>query len=396
MVFMWWCNASCDSTLLIVTGYMNIQEDMHRGENVRWQKSQKNEPVTSWMDLYADGIFRGCDQNGVKMVGNNGFVHKQLENQNSFGDLLLRACPGCLGEKLDESWDADYIVEHTPSNLIATILKALREQLNEIDLQHSVEEIATPVPETPLEYDQILKGGRFWDDVDGGYLPEDLALAARREEIDWIHSEGVYEIVPIHECKDSGMKLLDLNWVDTDKSVVPTRKKIRSRLCAREYKTKKQRKILSKLWRCLSQSWCRWVCRTKGKPLKLRHNDISRAHFQGTAQRFIYIKLPAEDRLKYGEDMVGRLIRSMYGIQDAPTSGKSIMWIWSVECQEAFEEANTAQHCFTIRFKMWGLQFLHVSIRNPWRNWHEPKHFMKEHSSATAVESTVFLILWLS
>ena len=96
----------------------------------------------------------------------------------------------------------------------------------------------------PLEYDQILKGGgRFWDDVNGGYLPEDLVLAARREEIDWVHSEGVYEIVPLQDCRDAGMKPLDLIWVDTDKSVDPTRKKIRSRLCAREYKTKKQGKI---------------------------------------------------------------------------------------------------------------------------------------------------------
>ena len=36
----------------------------------------------------------------------------------------------------------------------------------------------------------------------------------------------------------------------------------------------------------------------KGKPLKLRHYDISRAHFQGTVQKLIYIKLPAEDRQK--------------------------------------------------------------------------------------------------
>ena len=40
----------------------------------------------------------------------------------------------------------------------------------------------------------------------------------------------------------------------------------------------------------------------KGKPLKLRHCDISKAHFQGTAKKLIYIKLPAEDRQKYGED----------------------------------------------------------------------------------------------
>ena len=56
---------------------------------------------------------------------------------------------------------------------------------------------------------------------------------------------------------------------------------------------------------------------SKGKPSKLRHYDISRAQFQGTAQRLIYIKLPAEDRQKYGEDKVGRLGKSMYGTQDA-------------------------------------------------------------------------------
>ena len=44
-------------------------------------------------------------------------------------------------------------------------------------------------------------------------------------------------------CKSAEMQVCNrwtLIWVDTDKSVDPTRKKIRSRLCAREYKTKKQ------------------------------------------------------------------------------------------------------------------------------------------------------------
>ena len=72
-----------------------------------------------------------------------------------------------------------------------------------------MEEIAGPVPEIPLEYDEILKGGKFWDDVNGGYLPEDLVFAARREEIDWVPSEGVYEIVPmqLHRCgHETGMQ----------------------------------------------------------------------------------------------------------------------------------------------------------------------------------------------
>ena len=139
-----------------------------------------------------------------------------------------------------------------PPKLIATILKALREQLKESDQLNAVAEIAGPVTEIPLGCDQILKlkgGGRFWDDVNGGYLPEDLVLAARREEIDWVHSEGVYEIDPMQECKDADRKSLDLILVDTDKSVDPAHKKIRSRLCAREYKTKKQGKIQRPLTR---------------------------------------------------------------------------------------------------------------------------------------------------
>ena len=92
-----------------------------------------------------------------------------------------------------------------PPKLIATILKVLREQLKENDQLSAVEEIAGPVPEIPLEYDQILKGGggKFWDDVNGGYLPEDLVFAARHEVTDWVHSEGVYEIVPMQECRDA-------------------------------------------------------------------------------------------------------------------------------------------------------------------------------------------------
>ena len=186
--------------------------------------------------------------------------------------------------------------------LIATILKALREELKENDQLNAVEATAGPEPEIPLEYDQFLKGGgRFWDDVNGGYLLEDLVLAGRREEIDWVHSEVVHEIGPMRECRDAGMKPFDLIWVDTDKSVDPTRKKIRSRLCATEHKTKKQGKIqraltASQLFSAMTPleavkiAIMRLVSLSnEGKPLKLRHCDISRAHFQGTAQRLIYI-----------------------------------------------------------------------------------------------------------
>ena len=56
-------------------------------------------------------------------------------------------------------------------------------------------------------------------------------LTARREEIEWVRSDGANEIVPMQDCRDAGKELLELIWVDTDKSVDPAHKKIRSRLC---------------------------------------------------------------------------------------------------------------------------------------------------------------------
>ena len=111
-------------------------------------------------------------------------------------------------EHAKEGWERNWmnlemqttLLTTSPPKLITTILKALREQLKENDQLNAVEEIAGPTPETPLEYDQILKGGEgFWDDVNGGYLPENLVLTARREEIEWVHSEGVFETVSMQE-----------------------------------------------------------------------------------------------------------------------------------------------------------------------------------------------------
>ena len=143
-------------------------------------------------------------------------------------------------------------------------------------------------------------------------------LIARREEIEWVRFEGVYEIVPMQQCKVAGKKLLELIWVDTDKSVDRPRKKNRSRLCARENKKQKQDKIQRALLASqsfsavppleavkalvsimMSVSWS-----NAGKPLKFRHDDISRAHVQGTAQTLVYVRLPAGDRQRHGEDKV--------------------------------------------------------------------------------------------
>ena len=223
-------------------------------------------------------------------------------------------------EHAQEVWEKNWmnlemqttLLNRSLPKLIATILKALREQLKENDQLIAVEEIAGPAPEIPLEYDQILKGRGFWM-MSTEDLSEDLVLIARREEIEWVHSEGVYEIVPMQDCKDAGKNLLELIW-----------QKIRSRLCTREYKTRKQgntQRVLlaSQLFSArppheavkalVNHDVCELV--EQGKPPKLRYHDNSRAYFQGTAHKQKNIRLPAEDRQECGED------QSMCGTQDA-------------------------------------------------------------------------------
>ena len=116
------------------------------------------------------------------------------------------ALEGFFEEQAQDVWERTWMNPQVPTTLlntylpklIATIVKALREQLKENAQLNAVEQIAGPAPEIPLEYDQILTGGgRFWHDVNDGCLPEDLVSAARREELDWVHSEGVFEMVPM-------------------------------------------------------------------------------------------------------------------------------------------------------------------------------------------------------
>ena len=53
---------------------------------------------------------------------------------------------------------------------------------------------------------------------------------------------------------------------------------------------------------------------------------MKRAHFYSDATREIYVELPAEAK-KPGEDVVGRLLKSLYGTRDAPLN-------WELQIQK--------------------------------------------------------------
>ena len=152
-------------------------------------------------------------------------------------------------------------------------------------------------------------------------------LAARREEIDFVHSEGVYEIVPMQECQDAGMKPWDLIWG-----------KIRSRLCSRNYRTKKQGKIqraplASQLFSAMPPLEAVKVLvpimmsvglSNKGKPLKLGHYDINHISKEQPRDSFTS-DFPQRMVRNIAKTKLAQWSRACMELKMLPASGNSIM-----------------------------------------------------------------------
>ena len=86
-----------------------------------------------------------------------------------------------------------------PPKLIATTLKALREQREEND-----QLIAGPTPEIPLEYDQILKERKgFWDDVNGSIYQK---ISCRPPDVKRLHGYKLKVSTKMSRCKSVKMQ----------------------------------------------------------------------------------------------------------------------------------------------------------------------------------------------
>ena len=96
-------------------------------------------------------------------------------------------------EKLVESLDADHVVEHVCTKTDCNDSEGTSsEQHKENGQLNAVEEIADPTPEIPRramikcrkEEDSRMMSA---EDI----CKKNLVLTARREQIEWVHSEGV-------------------------------------------------------------------------------------------------------------------------------------------------------------------------------------------------------------
>ena len=222
-----------------------------------------------------------------------------------------------------------------PPALVRAVLRALKRQMKadgEYRELYSVE--AGPSPDEDMnlqDYEEDLVPGKnthenedyedqmFFDDITGVQLDTKGVLAARQEELRWLHRAKVYEKRTIEECwQRTGKGLITLKWIDRNKGD-REHPKYRLRVVVRE--VKKQHGALPgdmlfsnmpplEAVKILCSELATKKRSKKGKDLRLALYDISRAHFYGEA----YVTLPPGDEQ---EGYCAIFKKTMYGTQDA-------------------------------------------------------------------------------
>ena len=170
----------------------------------------------------------------------------------------------------------------------------------------------------------------FVDDLTGLPLPPELCRAARKKEIDYFRSKGVWDIRSINEARRvMGRSPISVRWVETNKGDDQT-PNIRSRLVAREIRTAGQdsifaptppleslRMILKMATTDFGNGWK--VCRDPDSEQRTQvlMVDISRAYFNAKTNDNdpIYVQLPPEAGCE--SEQCGLLRRHMYGTRRA-------------------------------------------------------------------------------
>ena len=174
--------------------------------------------------------------------------------------------------------------------------------------------------------------GKYKDDLTGQVLKDSLVMEARKKELDFFKSKGVWLKVPRQQAfQRTGRPPISVRWVDVNKSdeVEPN---YRSRLVARQLKAtdtsgncyfapapplEALRTVLSMAMTCCGDHRPLWDPLSPHRQ-QLSFIDVKRAYFNAKVDRDAapcFVELPPEDPDK--GKMCGELLRHMYGTRPA-------------------------------------------------------------------------------
>ena len=191
-----------------------------------------------------------------------------------------------------------------------------------------------------------LEWRHYVDDRTGKPLRQEDVLRARRKEVKTLEQMGVYVKVPRHEATARGHKVIGTRWLDVDKSDDGVQSDVRSRYVAKEFATKAKDDIfaatpLLEAVKAIISLLCSSLdgrCPTD----RVMVMDVKRAFLHAPVGRETYVELPEEAKENPAEDLVGRLVKAIYGTRDAPLRWQ--LHVGNVLAEMGFKKG-TAQPC---------------------------------------------------
>ena len=162
--------------------------------------------------------------------------------------------------------------------------------------------------------DQTSEWAQAWDDVTGQELIASEVQAARAKEMGYVKSMEVYAPATYAECiKNTGKPPIKSRWLDINKGD-DANINYRSRWVAKQFKTYDDFEMFSATPPLDAIRYVVSVAASQ-KDGRLLAIDVSRAYFYAPARRLIYVELP--DEAGEGQNICGRLLKSLYGTRDA-------------------------------------------------------------------------------
>ena len=160
-----------------------------------------------------------------------------------------------------------------------------------------------------------------FDDITGKELPWHAVRKAREWELKYLRDLGVYEKVDEKETVEKyGVTPVDTKWVDTDKAFEGEPMQIRSRMCAREFKSDDRPDLYAGTLPLEALKAIISIAANHTETFSIMHIDVSRAYFHAKAQRPVLIRLPAEDRMGTDAGKIGLVKKSMCGTTDTASN----------------------------------------------------------------------------
>ena len=151
-----------------------------------------------------------------------------------------------------------------------------------------------------------------WDDVSGVPLDPKEVMKARKEEVEWMKSKGVYRKIKRQEAKRRGMKIVRYQWVDVNKGD-DERRNYRSRVVAKEFNNGVDMPEdlfagtppLGAIRMLLSEAATVEDGEVASKVVVVI--DVKKAFYEALAKREVAMEVPDEDKTEedWREDVVG-------------------------------------------------------------------------------------------